>query len=799
MDSQRIDGIEDRLRQLERRLEFVDYRLRSLENTRDGAEPVATPPPFRPAEPRSQTGQAPAPPPVIQRPPLDLQRLAAPGPSPEAKRNDDTEYMIGAKLLPKLGAGLVLLGVLFFVAWGYSAGWITPWMVFSGEILFCLAFIAIGQWQRNEKEQYGQILTGIGSCGAYLSLAGGHLVQHLFSGEVLVASFMALSFINLGYGLWAKSRSFLAIGIIGGFAAALLPMREDKTTLNAILHLAIVVPAALIAAKRRWADMAAWLWLAASAATIPLLLSAADWRLQVAVLYLSAVFSVAAYAFSNAQNKFDAESILGSVMLFGTAFAGLALQHQRIGSIHLILLGVAAGLAALLAPADSKGRNRLLITGLAIPATIAPLCFAPVECIAIFTGLALIASALSVVGKSRLAIGFAGLELGLALMAYLAVQNMSPLSQIQEVWILCGLLVAVIVTSFATVRSGGSTEHFTIGAMALLLPLFARLGIVGVTGSTLSPSSAVSATESLAFFALAAIGLTARTKWYSAACAMWTSFGIALLAYLYAVGFGNMPTFHEEVLVAVLAVTAALGLPVATETSMKEVARPMAAAAGVLIGFFAMRFAFVVATAPSGHANAVLAVAMTAVGYSVAASALGKIRKSIPAMVVAWVMFVAAGAVYLQAVQTSLKLPVEMALISGLFAAFVAACYAVSTVVRRQPELWNAIALLGWVIFSRWIDVGLNWSGTDLHGASTMTVAWIAYALGLLTIGFWLRAQELRYWSFGVMLTTTAKILLVDLASASVPFRVGVLLCLGLLMLGGGYWYIKGKSSLQTR
>jgi uncharacterized membrane protein len=72
-------------------------------------------------------------------------------------------------------------------------------------------------------------------------------------------------------------------------------------------------------------------------------------------------------------------------------------------------------------------------------------------------------------------------------------------------------------------------------------------------------------------------------------------------------------------------------------------------------------------------------------------------------------------------------------------------------------------------------------------------VAWIVYALSLMSIGFWLRLRELRYWSFAVMFASVLKILAIDMASTHIMFRVAVLVGLGLLMLAGGYWYIKGK------
>lgn len=800
MARERIDAVENRLRELERRVELIDYRLRSVEHWRTGAQvPEGPPPPpvalraMRPPIDEPQQEARPEPPPIIAGGWQQVSHNQVPSGPPAVNR--DTEYDIGAKLLPKLGAMLVLGAILYFVAWGYSAGWITKSMIFTGEILFCLAFIGVGQWKRNEREQYGQILTGIGSCGLYASLAGGHLVQDLFSGEVLVGAFMGLSLANLAYGLWSRSKAFYAIGLLGGFSAALLPMREDKTTLNAILHLCIVAPAVWVAVRRKWADMAGALWLTSALALIPLMLSPVDWRLQIGTLYLASLAGVAAYLYGAEKNSFDPEGWLAPTMLFTTGLIGLALEHNRIGSVHLLALGAVSAIVALAARSVPVYRDRAILTAIAIPATLAPICFTNVECVAIYTGLSLAAAAICVAVKQsgNRASGFAAVEFVLSMAAYLTVQSWNPLPVVAEAWLLVGLMAAGVSSAYVSVKAGGPTEPFTMGAMAILLPLFGRLGIVTLTGSTVAASAEFAAAQALTFFAIAAILVTARTRWISAMIAMWSAFAIATAAYAYAVAFGNVPAIQDAVLVAVLAATVVLGLPAATGTAPVDFRKAIAGSAGILVGLMLMRLAFVVAPMPKVGFDPWLTICLVAAGYSVAASGVAIVRKSDPACAVTWAMFAASGIAYLSYPGSQMPLAHEMAIVTGLLASFIAATAGSRRLALRDPEIWHAVALIGWVLFSSWLFTALTWGGIDLHGASSLTIAWIVYALALISTGFALKVRELRYWSFAVMFATVSKILLVDLANTSTPFRVGVLLGLGLLMLGGGYWYIRGR------
>ncbi|HTQ12148.1 MAG TPA: DUF2339 domain-containing protein, partial [Fimbriimonadaceae bacterium] len=742
-----------------------------------------------------------------------------------------------------------------------------------------------------------------------LSLAGGHLVQNLFSSEVLVASFVGVSFANLLYGLASKSKAFLTIGIIGGLVAALLPLQENKTVLNGVLTLAIVLPAAYIAARRRWPDMAALLWIGALGSLVPLMMSTVSWEFRVGVVYAASLAAIAAFLYSAERLSFDGRSAVAPALLFASALIGFAIEHNQIGVAHLAGLAAGAALVSLAAQAGSETRRWMTAASVLIPLTVAPYCFTRAECLWILMGLTAGAAILSSAGRSRLLAGQSLVYWVLSLLSYLTVESWSPLSRSEETRVLLGLIPAAAAAAYAAAQRLGKAEPFTIGVMALMMPLVCRLGIVAITGSPLSSYAELSGAQSLALFALAAVFVARRTRWVSALAAMWLSLGVAVIAYIGAVAANGASTSEDVTLILLLAGTAVIGLPVANGTAEPDFQKTIMGATGVFLGFLAMRLGYVVASLPQSPVVPAIAATAAAALYALGASGLGAWKKSEPALitglvlsaasgvaylasagfglpplqelgaltllaasvgVAAWVLvripnslaeqgraisalagcaagflamrfaYVAAGlpqiqgsaaaatvlaaaifscvasavglkrrdgasvaisltllaaaaVAYVASPREAYGLSAETVAMSAILAAFVMGAASLSVAKGRSFDIWHGVALLGWVVISRWVDLVLVLSGIALHGASTMTIAWILYALILLSLGFRLRIKELRLWSFAVMFATVTKILLVDLASTPTPFRVTVLLGLGFVMLGGGYWYIRDR------
>ena len=234
--------------ELARRLEAFEARLLRIE-ARLGMLPRTVPPPPPPQALHPAPSGQPGPPPVV----ADIPRFDyAPHPKSQPADAASAEYQLGGKLLPWAGALVTILAIGYGVNLAFQHGIITPWMIFWGGVALCGAFIGVGQAKRDEREEFGQLLTGIGSCGLYLTFAAGHLAQHLYSGEVLVGLFTGLSLLNLAYSGWRSSQAFFYLGVLGGFAGALMPLNDDKVLLHLGLHALVLVPSALIVVRQNW-------------------------------------------------------------------------------------------------------------------------------------------------------------------------------------------------------------------------------------------------------------------------------------------------------------------------------------------------------------------------------------------------------------------------------------------------------------------------------------------------------------------------------------------------------------------
>src|SRR4051812_48953145 len=137
MDNDRNDEILEKLGSIERRLDDISQRVSKLESA--GPAPVqqaVTPPPvvreayFAPQyqqEPRIRPAYEP--PPYKPPPPPTTPRPGLLDGSLKVQQGNSAEYVIGAKILPKVGAILMLLGITFAVVLAYRRGFITPAMM----------------------------------------------------------------------------------------------------------------------------------------------------------------------------------------------------------------------------------------------------------------------------------------------------------------------------------------------------------------------------------------------------------------------------------------------------------------------------------------------------------------------------------------------------------------------------------------------------------------------------------------------------------------------------------------------
>lgn len=349
-------------------------------------------------------------------------KKAAPAPSDEDEimiDSEKAEYLIGAQLLPRVGAVLIVLAIVLFAALGTSGGGSgSASLVLGIELLACLGFIAVGEWKRNELEGFGQVLTAIGAAGIFLSAASAHYAYKMVDLRGLAVLFVAAAAVNFSYATWKDARAFFVIGLLGGLSAAVLPAFDHDHTTASVAYVCVGLMGAVVAWRRAWPVLAITQWVLALGALVPLIASDEPWTLLIPTLYLGCLPPIAAYAYGMQLQKTPGWAIPAPLALFATGLIGFGMQHSPIGALHLTALAASAAACSLLLPASGRIRQALLIGAAATAVILIPGCFPGLAATVAYPALALAAWLVSRVAVRRLAAVYSILTLLFGAWAY---------------------------------------------------------------------------------------------------------------------------------------------------------------------------------------------------------------------------------------------------------------------------------------------------------------------------------------------------------------------------------------------
>lgn len=468
-----------------KRLDDIENRLARVEQERQSTL-VVTPPPVKPApNPTAAAvkdrliGGTFTPVPQSRPTPQTRQLSYSPAAIPPAKDHQEPEtdsnafeYLVGARGLPLVGAGLTILAIIYFTTTAFTRGWITSEMIYGGAITLCLGFIGVGQFLRDEREQFGQILTGVGSCGLYITFAAGHFAQSLYSGTVMLGLFVCLSLLNLGYGYWKASTAFLTIGVIGGFIASFLPLTQPNPQIQThlLLHALIVFPATLIIARHKWLTAAVIFLPVAIIVNAAALWMPGDEWLKIASLSTTALLGTYAYARSYRESTFDPTAAFLPIALAGIAWINFEIRDSYPGSLHIIAFGLAlAALSRLNFPEEAV--KRIHFAALTIPLILAPWGATKVETTFLLSALAIGLAWLGTTQKNKLLQGLSAIEASLGVAAYIVATIQGKITSYQlEIGILVALIIAGLV-SLRTIYNAFDTkeQNLAIGGLTLSL------------------------------------------------------------------------------------------------------------------------------------------------------------------------------------------------------------------------------------------------------------------------------------------------------------------------------------------
>src|SRR5207249_4101195 len=173
--------------------------------------------------------------------------------------------LIGSVWLQNAGAVVLLLGVFFFILWGYSTGRLGPGLLVAAGIVLGLVFAWRGDNLARSLPRLGYTFIGVGLGVVYLSLYLGHFTLHVLSLPVAFGSLMFASFLTIACGLRYRVQAIAALGVVGAILpqvlASWMQLKGFSLEPGALLgYLAIVdVLVFALAARAGWSalDLAA--------------------------------------------------------------------------------------------------------------------------------------------------------------------------------------------------------------------------------------------------------------------------------------------------------------------------------------------------------------------------------------------------------------------------------------------------------------------------------------------------------------------------------------------------------------
>lgn len=207
--------LEERLAQVEARLERIERLLPAMSAAPSAAAPAPAETPAISARPAPAQAAA-APPAMASRKVIDPQYGSA------ALSRHETSTLSVTQILGWTGATALVLAVAYLIRLALDAGWLTPERQLGLAVLSGFALIGAGLKLRSADRQYASLLPAGGLVVLFLSIYGAHLYYH-FIGVPLAAGAVILTCLAaLWLGRLFESELYGLFAVVGSYSAPFL-------------------------------------------------------------------------------------------------------------------------------------------------------------------------------------------------------------------------------------------------------------------------------------------------------------------------------------------------------------------------------------------------------------------------------------------------------------------------------------------------------------------------------------------------------------------------------------------------
>ena len=154
--------------------------------------------------------------------------------------NKEFESLIGGKLLNRIGALALIIGIGFFLKYAFDKNWISEWVRVSIGFISGFALIA-GGWHFNKKEFkiFSQGLIGAGIAVLFLSVYASFNFYHLVPQIVAFIMMSAITAFTFWLGVRYNSIAVAILGWLGGFLTPFMLSTGQANEVGLFTYVAI--------------------------------------------------------------------------------------------------------------------------------------------------------------------------------------------------------------------------------------------------------------------------------------------------------------------------------------------------------------------------------------------------------------------------------------------------------------------------------------------------------------------------------------------------------------------------------
>jgi uncharacterized membrane protein len=169
------------------------------------------------------------------------------------ERNPDIERFIGENLANKIGIGILVLGIGFFVKYAIDQNWINEiGRVFIG-ILCGGLLLGVAHWLRKTFTAFSSVLVGGGIAVLYLTIAIAFHEYHLFGQATAFLIMVVITGFSVLFSLAYDRKELAVLSLLGGFASPFMVSTGEGNYIVLFTYILILdVGMLVLAYYKKW-------------------------------------------------------------------------------------------------------------------------------------------------------------------------------------------------------------------------------------------------------------------------------------------------------------------------------------------------------------------------------------------------------------------------------------------------------------------------------------------------------------------------------------------------------------------